>query len=140
MTAGVTPVSAPHGKGFYVTVAIFASLFGFAFVWAAFVDTPVVWRLVEAAVAAIFLIGALQAFERLLAQARAQARSAAISDVARARLLGLRSVLVGTGVTGYVIYFVVRLAGTRVSEIMFLSAVFIFAGAILADLCGERRY
>ncbi len=33
MTAGITPVSAPHGKGFYVTVAIFASLF--AFLWGA---------------------------------------------------------------------------------------------------------
>ena len=147
MTEAATQVSAPHGKGFYVTIAIFASLFGFGSVWGAVawgslagvpLDTPLVWRLADAGTAAILLIGAMQAFERWLAPARAQARSAAISEVARARLLVLRRVLVGTGVTGYVIYFVLHLAGSHVRDITIVSAVILFAGAMLADLCGER--
>ena len=143
------PVSAPHGKAFYIAAAVFASVFGIGCMWGACawgslagvpLDAPLVWRLVDAGTAAIFLMCAWQAFERWLAPVRAQARSAAISDVARSRLLLLRRVLVGIGVTGYVIYFIVRLAGTRVSDIMFLSAVLLFAGAMLADICGERGF
>jgi hypothetical protein len=141
MTAGITPVSAPHGKGFYITVAIFASLFGFAGVWATFAsDTSMVWRLASAGITAILLIGAMQAFERWLAPARAQARSAAISDVARRRLLALRSVLVGLGYTGYLVTGVVHLvAGVRVANLFELSALCIFAGGVVADISGERR-
>lgn len=102
-------------------------------------DTPVVWRVVQAGCAGILLIGAFEAFERWLAPARAQARSAAIPDVARSRLLLLRSVLMGTGIIGYLVYFALHLAGTPVSDVMFSSAVILFAAAMLADLCGERR-
>jgi hypothetical protein len=147
MTAGVMPVTAPHGKGFYVAVAVFASLFGFLFVWGTFasgslagvpLDTPMVWRLVSVGIAAIFVIGAMQAFERLLAPARAQARSAAISDVARGRLLTLRSVLVGLGGIRYLIASVMHLvAGSRVANVFELSALFIFAGFVVADFCGK---
>lgn len=139
MTAGVRPIRAPHGKGFYIAVAVFASLFGCGFLWGAFVDTPLVWRLAAAGLAAIFLIGAMRAFERLLAPARALARSAAISDVARGRLLGMRSVLVGLGVMGYLIAGVAHLVtGTRFANLSELSAVFMFAGFVVADFCGER--
>jgi hypothetical protein len=148
MTGAGISVSAPHGKVFYAAVAILASLFGFGFAWGAVamgsfagvpLHTPLLWRVAQAGVAAVFLLGALQAFERWLAPLRAQARSAAISDVAHARLLVLRSLLVWTGATGYVIYFVMHLAGDRVPDIGVLSAVFQFAGLLVADLCGERR-
>ena len=147
MTPAGISVSAPHGKGFYAAVAICASLFGLGSVWGAVargslagvsLDTPLVWRLVDAGVAAVFLIGAMQAFERWLASVRTQARSAAISGVARGRLLALRRVLVGLGGLGYLIAAVVHLVtGGRVADLFELSALSIFAGGVVADLCGR---
>jgi hypothetical protein len=145
MIAGVMPVRAPHGKVFYIAVAVLASPFGFLFVWAASgkaildgvpPNTPMVWRAVQAGVAALFLIGAMQAFERWLAPARAQARSAAISNVTRARLLFLRSWLLGLGVAASMLSI---FRGGPISDISVLVGVFFFAGYSVADLCGERR-
>lgn len=139
MTAGVTPISAPHGKGFYVTVAVFASVYCCGFVWGAFVDTSTLWQVASAGVAAIFLIGTVQAFERLLAPARAQARSAAITGVARARLRVLSSVLLGMGVAAAMADFAVRVFwGGHLSYISVVFGVFLFAGYLVADICGER--
>jgi hypothetical protein len=149
MTARATPVSAPHGRGFYVTVAILASLFGFAFLWGSSekasldgvpLNTPMVWRVAAAGIAAIFLIGVMQAFERLLVPARAQARSAAISDVARVRLRGLRNVLLAMGVAASMTDFAVRTFwGGHLGYMSVLSGAFFFAGYLVVDLCGERR-
>jgi hypothetical protein len=140
------PVRVPHSKGFYATVAILTTLVGLAFLLGAFakssfagvlLDTPMVWRLVQAGIAAIFLIGAMQAFERWLSPARAQARSAAISDVARARVLILCRVLAGIGIVGWPIAGVVHQAGVRPDvDIGILSTVLLFAGFLVADLCG----
>jgi hypothetical protein len=149
MTAAAIPVNAPHGRGFYATVVIVSALFCCAFAWGASgkavlegvrLDTPMGWRLVQAGIAALFLVSAMQAFERLLAPARAQARSARISGAARARLLGLRTVLLGMGVAGSVIDVFVRIfRGGHFADIVVLSGVFCFAGYLVADFCGERR-
>jgi hypothetical protein len=149
MTAGTMPVGAPHGKGFYTSVAIVSGLFCCAFAWGASgkavldgvrLDTPMGWRLVQGGIAALFLIGAMQAFERWLSPVRALARSAGISDGARARLLGLRSLLLAMGVAGSMIDLFMRLfRGGHFGDITVLSGVCFFAGYLLADFCGERR-
>lgn len=139
------PVSEPHGKGYYVVVATFALLAGLAFLWKAVarmtftgrpLNTPVVWRLVEAGCGAILLLGALQALERRLAPARAQSRSAAFSDVARRRLLLLSRVLGSFGVAACISDFVVHAIWWGHGGYTVFWGVLILAGYFLAELCG----
>jgi hypothetical protein len=148
MTAAAMPVNAPHTKGTYVAVAVCASLSGLAFLWKAFarvslagrpLDTPVAWRLVQAGCGAVLLLGALLALERWLAPARAQARSAAISNAARRRLLLLSRALVGIGVATCIGNFAILVIWRGyVGDISVFGGVLIFAGYFVADLCGER--
>jgi len=126
---GEEPVR-PYCKGFYVGVAVFASLAGSMFTWGVFAPdgSPFAWRLVRTGVAIVFLFGAMQSFERLFRPARAQTvcKSAVAVCIIAFSIAGL-----------------LRLAGDQyerdfATDLQVLSAALFFAGFSVADFCGER--
>jgi hypothetical protein len=140
----VQPVR-PHGTGFYFGVALFASLAGSMFSWAIFAPSgaPFPWRLVQTGIAIIFLLGAVQSFERLFRPESAQRRSSALSSSTRRTLRTVRKSVVAVSITAFAAAAFLRLAGGEhegdfATDLQILSAVLVFAGYCIADLCGER--
>jgi hypothetical protein len=132
---------APHGKLYYSTIALFAFLAAVLFSFATI--RAKISSLFGAAVATIFLLGALQALERLVRSQRAIQRSQALSASTRRRLRIICEAIRVPAYAAYVIGFTVRLAGTgylkgAATDTWLLGAFFFFAGACLADLAGEK--
>lgn len=126
---GKQPVR-PHGTGFYFGVAAFASLAGSVFTWGVFVAnaTSFPWRLVRTGVAIIFLLGAMQSFERLFRPEKAQSRSSSLSSLVRRRLRTVCKSIVAVCITAVAIAALLRLAGGQyerdlATDLQVLSAV-----------------
>jgi hypothetical protein len=134
-----------HRKGFYVGVAVFASLAGSVFTWGVFAPdgSPFARRLVRTGVAIALLFGAMQSFERLFRPARAQIRSSSLSSSTRRRLRTVCKSAVAVCITAFAIAGLLRLAGDRyerdfATDFQTLSAALFFASYCVADLAGER--
>lgn len=136
------PLVSPHGKVFYSGTALFALASGSFFAFETFTvrSTPFGWRLVIAALALVFLLGAAQASERLLRREKACARSGALSRSVRRNLLAARRTLVVLSLAGFVIAALLQWMAhpPHVVDIDILSGASFFVAYCLADLCGER--
>ncbi|HEY3824203.1 MAG TPA: hypothetical protein VGL82_06570 [Bryobacteraceae bacterium] len=137
----------PHGRIFYSLQVLVASLAGIMFVVGVFTTdvTPFPWRLARAGAAAVFLFGALQAFERLVRSKAAQARSAALSASARRGLDVMCKVVQGLSLLALAGSLMMRIAsGTGAHDIsvdlMLLWAVLLCLKHCLADLAGDPGF
>lgn len=136
----------PHGRPFYWTIAILGPLALLKFAGDAIEPDgrPVWMRAISVIVAAAFLMGFLQALERLFRPDNALERSRQLSDSTRERLDATRSALCTLSSLGMLTVLAVRLIGGKDHKDLsqnlwdFISAG-ICASESLADISGERR-
>jgi hypothetical protein len=131
----------PHGRVFYSLQVLVTSVFGVGFAVGTFTTDVALlpWRFGRAVLAAVFLFGALQGFERLVRPKVAQARSRALPASTRGTLNVTCKVIQGLSLIFLAGALMMRVSGKRdlSIDLMELWAVLLFLRHCLADLAGD---
>lgn len=137
------PPGQPHGKFFYVIMAICSLIAGSGFGYGAYAAPTPILRMVQTLFALIFLAGAVESMHRLVHPDATRERSLSLSDVVRERLRFTRTVMVRFG---WVIFFVGILLHLSSSDAVagFGTDMEVYAGILwfaawcIADYAGDR--
>jgi len=131
-----------HGQPFYFLIGLFALLAGSGFTYGMVGAQDSLQRLAEAAMAIIFLAGALQAGNRLLRPQAAWETARNLPDSTRQWLRGIRTALVGLAWLGFVAGALMHFSQSDSvsgagSDMQVFAAVLVFLAWCFADFCGE---
>jgi hypothetical protein len=145
MIVGRPESVSPHSRRYYFTVSLLGPVAALAFFWGTFFapQSPIPLRLAQFGIALVLLLGGIQAFERLRWPENARARSHSLPPFTRLVLGSVRKRVGEVCLAGFVASGLMRLFGGAqirdlAADLGIVAAVLFFAGACLADLCGER--
>jgi hypothetical protein len=143
MNADAPPKGTPHGKGFYAAMAFAGLLAACGFGYGTFAAPTIPQGCIEAVIALVFLLGAIEGIDRLARPRLVHVRAMSLPASQRRVLRGTRTVLVRLGWVVFFVGILLHLSNSDAlsgagTDMQISAAVLWFAAWCVADYCGDE--